>query len=59
MSAELHYESLDGIARRLKARELSAVEATRMGACGVHHPTIVPPVNPWNAGYWTGVSTSC
>ncbi len=29
MSAELHYESLDGIARRLKARELSAVEATR------------------------------
>lgn len=156
MSAELHYESLDGIARRLKARELSAVEATRAvldrigrldgrlrsyatvtperalkdaserdaetvagvsrgplhgvpiavkdlcntagivtaagmsirarhipakdatvvarlkaagavilgklqmteGAYGVHHPTIVPPVNPWNAGYWTGVSSS-
>lgn len=156
MSVELHYESLDGIARRLKARELSAVEATRTmldrierldgrlksyatvtperalkdasardadsaagvsrgrlhgvpiaikdlcntagtvtaagmsiharhvpdkdatvvarlkaagavilgklqmteGAYGVHHPTIVPPVNPWNAGYWTGVSSS-
>lgn len=156
MSAELHYESLDGIARRLKARELSAVEATRTildridrldgqlksyarvtperalsdaaerdadsaagvsrgplhgvpiavkdlcntagivtaagmsiyarhvpdkdatvvtrlkaagavilgklqmteGAYGVHHPTIVPPVNPWNAAYWTGVSSS-
>jgi amidase len=28
------------------------------GACGVHHPTIVPPLNPWNAGYWTGVSSS-
>ncbi|MFO1083978.1 MAG: amidase [Reyranellaceae bacterium] len=156
MSAELHYESLDGIARRLKARELSAVEATRAmldrieqidvrlrsyatvtperaladasardaesvagvsrgplhgvpiavkdlcdtagvvtaagmslharhvpakdatvvarlkaagavilgklqmteGAYGVHHPTVVPPVNPWNADYWTGVSSS-
>jgi amidase len=156
MSAELHYESLDEVARRLKARELSAVEVTRMmlarierldgrlksyaaitperalrdaserdaetaagvsrgalhgvpiavkdlcntagivtaagmsihvrhvpardatvvarlkaagavilgklqmteGAYGVHHPTIVPPVNPWNAAYWPGVSSS-
>jgi amidase len=156
MSVDLHYESLDGIARRLRARELSAVEATRAmldrierldgrlrsyatvtperalrdasardadsaagiwrgslhgvpiavkdlcntagivtaagmsihaghvpdkdatvvarlkaagavilgklqmteGAYGVHHPTIIPPVNPWNADYWTGVSSS-
>ncbi|MFO1162128.1 MAG: amidase [Reyranellaceae bacterium] len=28
------------------------------GAYGVHHPTIMPPVNPWHAGYWTGVSSS-
>src|SRR5712672_1644534 len=28
------------------------------GAYGVHHPTIEPPVNPWNAAYWTGVSSS-
>ena len=156
MSAELHYESLDGIAKRLRTRELSSVEATRTildriarldgrlrsyatvtadralrdaserdadssagvsrgplhgvpiavkdlcntagivtaagmsinarnipdrdatvvtrlkaagavilgklqmteGAYGVHHPTVVPPVNPWNAAYWTGVSSS-
>jgi amidase len=28
------------------------------GAYGLHHPTIDPPVNPWNAAYWTGVSSS-
>jgi amidase len=28
------------------------------GAYGLHHPTIEPPVNPWNAAYWTGVSSS-
>src|SRR5689334_4099602 len=28
------------------------------GAYGVHHPTVAPPVNPWNAGYWPGVSSS-
>jgi amidase len=28
------------------------------GAYGAHHPTIDPPVNPWNAAYWTGVSSS-
>jgi amidase len=28
------------------------------GAYGLHHPEIVPPVNPWNAAYWTGVSSS-
>ena len=29
MSADLHYLSLDEVARRLKARKLSSVEATR------------------------------
>jgi amidase len=28
------------------------------GAYGLHHPNIDPPVNPWNALYWTGVSSS-
>ena len=28
------------------------------GAYAVHHPTIEPPVNPWHADYWTGVSSS-
>jgi amidase len=28
------------------------------GAYGVHHPSVAPPVNPWNAAYWPGVSSS-
>src|SRR5262245_6425030 len=28
------------------------------GAFGAHHPTIDPPVNPWSAAHWTGVSSS-
>lgn len=28
------------------------------GAYGLHHPSIEPPVNPWNADYWPGVSSS-
>jgi amidase len=28
------------------------------GAFAVHHPDIAPPVNPWGADYWTGVSSS-
>jgi amidase len=28
------------------------------GAFGAHHPDIAPPVNPWGADYWTGVSSS-
>ena len=28
------------------------------GAYGAHHPTIDPPVNPWSAAHWTGVSSS-
>jgi amidase len=32
--------------------------ATTEGAYGEHHPDYVPPVNPWNAAVWTGVSSS-
>jgi amidase len=28
------------------------------GAFGAHHPAIAPPVNPWSAQHWTGVSSS-
>jgi amidase len=28
------------------------------GAFGQHHPAIDPPVNPWSAAHWTGVSSS-
>ena len=28
------------------------------GAYGEHHPTVSPPLNPWDAGRWTGVSSS-
>jgi amidase len=28
------------------------------GAYGLHHPLIEPPINPWNAAYWTGASSS-
>jgi amidase len=28
------------------------------GAYGAHHPTIPAPLNPWNATYWTGSSSS-
>lgn len=28
------------------------------GAFSAHHPDLPPPVNPWNADHWTGVSSS-
>ncbi len=28
------------------------------GAYSDHHPGIAPPRNPWNADYWTGISSS-
>lgn len=28
------------------------------GAYSDHHPSITPPRNPWNADYWTGISSS-
>ena len=45
-----------------KLREAGAVFLGKLqlteGAYGVHHPDISPPVNPWHADYWTGVSSS-
>lgn len=31
---------------------------TTESAYAEHHPDITPPVNPWNADHWTGVSSS-
>jgi amidase len=28
------------------------------GAYSDHHPSVTPPVNPWDAAYWTGISSS-
>lgn len=28
------------------------------GAYSVHHPEVIPPVNPWHADHWPGVSSS-
>ncbi len=28
------------------------------GAYSDHHPSVAPPRNPWNADYWTGISSS-
>jgi amidase len=28
------------------------------GAFSAHHPSIAPPVNPWSAAHWSGVSSS-
>jgi amidase len=31
---------------------------TTESACSLHHPSIPPPINPWNPTVWTGVSSS-
>jgi amidase len=31
---------------------------TTEGAFSVHHPSVDPPVNPWSAAHWSGVSSS-
>jgi len=36
---------------------LGKLELTE-GAYAAHHPNITDPVNPWNADYWPGVSSS-
>ena len=45
-----------------RLREAGAVILGKLqmteGAYGVHHPSVTPPVNPWHADYWTGVSSS-
>ncbi|MBG6073692.1 MULTISPECIES: amidase [unclassified Polaromonas] len=45
-----------------KLREAGAIILGKLqmteSAYADHHPTISPPVNPWNAAHWTGVSSS-
>lgn len=45
-----------------RLREAGAVFLGKLqmteGAFAAHHPDIAPPVNPWGADYWTGVSSS-
>jgi amidase len=48
------------VVARLKAKGAVILGKLQMteGAFGAHHPSIAPPINPWNAAYWTGVSSS-
>lgn len=48
------------VVSRLKAAGAVLLGKLQMteGAFGAHHPTISPPVNPWGAQFWTGVSSS-
>lgn len=43
--------------RQTGAILLGKLEMTE-GAYSDHHPAITPPKNPWNAEYWTGISSS-
>lgn len=48
------------VVRRLKnagAIVLGKLQLTE-GAYSDHHPSVVPPQNPWNADYWPGISSS-
>jgi amidase len=51
----------DGTAVR-KLREAGAVILGKLqlteSAYADHHPTVAPPVNPWNAAHWSGASSS-
>jgi amidase len=48
------------VVARLKAAGAVMLGKLQMteGAFGAHHPTIPAPLNPWNADYWTGSSSS-
>lgn len=48
------------VVARLKQAGAVILGKTQMteGAFSDHHPDIVAPRNPWNAGYWPGISSS-
>lgn len=48
------------VVRRLKEAGAVIIGKTELteGAYGTHHPDVDPPKNPWDRGYWTGVSSS-
>jgi amidase len=48
------------VVSRLKAAGAVLVGKLQMteGAFSVHHPSVKPPVNPWSAAHWPGVSSS-
>ena len=48
------------VVARLKAKGAVILGKLQMteGAFGAHHPSIAAPLNPWNAAYWTGSSSS-
>lgn len=45
-----------------RLREAGAVILGKLqmteGAYSDYHPSITPPINPWDAGYWPGISSS-
>jgi len=48
------------LVRRLKDAGVVLIGKTELseGAYSDHHAAITPPTNPWNADYWTGISSS-
>lgn len=48
------------VVARLKAAGAVLLGKLQMteGAFSAHHPSIEPPLNPWSAAHWTGVSSS-
>lgn len=52
-----HDATIVGRLRDAGAVLLGQLQMTE-GAYSDHHPDVAPPLNPWNADYWTGISSS-